>query len=925
MGSTQTAVQPEEETRPWQGNRKWHALEADEVVRLLESDAKRGLDPEEARRRLDEVGPNRLPEEERESALRRFLKQFHNVLIYILLVASVFTAVMGEWIDTGVILAVVLVNAVVGFVQEGKAEEALEGIRKLLSLEASVVRGGHRDVISAEEVVPGDLVRLESGDRVPADMRILSVRNGQVDEAVLTGESEPAAKGPDPVEEDVALGDRSGMLYSGTLVVSGRLTGVVVATGRETEIGRIGEMVSRVEGVSTPLLRIIDRFGRQLSVAIVAAAVAIFFVAWLLRDFPPTEAFLAVVALAVAAIPEGLPAILTITLALGVQRMAGRKAIIRRLPAVETLGSVTVICTDKTGTLTRNEMAAERVLMAHGLWEVTGSGYQPEGEFRWDDEVKDPSEDAVLLDLIRAGLLCNEAEFSPGESHEGAEAVRILQGDPTEGALLVLAEKAGMDREDEEGQWRRTDMVPFESERRWMATLHHGPDGESHLFLKGAPEVILEMCDEVRTAEGAEPLEVEEWTRRIDEVAAEGFRLLAVARGDGSLGEGELSAEKVGEGHTLLGVVALMDPPRSEAIEAVESCRKAGIRVIMVTGDHAATARSIGARMGIGDGERSVTGREIEEAGDDELAEMLARNDVIARASPEHKLRIVKMLQGMGEICAMTGDGVNDAPALKQADIGVAMGIKGSEAAKGASEMVLADDNFASIERAVEEGRTVFDNLKKTVLFILPTNGAEALVVLAAVVLVFPQFPITPAQILWVNMITAVTLALALAFERAEPGIMERPPRDPGEPMLSAFLVRRIVYVSVLVAGGCSVLFHWELSRGVDVEYARTAVVNALVAAQLWYLFNCRFQWRSSIGWSALVGNRAVLIAAGFLLLFQAAFTYLPLFHLLFGTRGLALATWLPVLSVGLLLYLVVEGEKAWGRRRIRKKGEAAA
>jgi len=900
----------------------WHALPEEEVLARLEVSARQGLSPDEARRRLAEYGPNRLPEEEGESALTRFLKQFHNVLIYILLAAMVVTGLLGEWIDSGVIALVILVNAVVGFVQEGKAAEAMEGIRKLLSLEATVVRGGHRETIPAEDLVPGDLVRLESGDRVPADLRILTARNARVEEAILTGESQPATKRPAPVKTEALTGDRHSMAFSGTLVASGRLTGVVVATGSTTEIGKIGEMVSRVEGVATPLLRQIDRFGKQLSIAIVLGSVGVFLFGWLVRGFPPTEAFLAVVALAVAAIPEGLPAILTITLALGVQRMARRNAIIRRLPAVETLGSVTVICTDKTGTLTRNEMAVERMLLADGEWEVTGSGYIPEGEFRHGGEARDPTSDPILMEAIRVGMLCNESEFTRPRGAGGGE--RLLQGDPTEGALLVLAEKAGLDRVLEEHERPKLDIIPFESERRWMATLHQEPDGGARLLLKGAPERILEMCRGVRTSEGEAPLEMDDWLERLERVAEEGYRLLAMAEAPPPEGGGTLEPDRVGSDCVLLGVAALMDPPRLEAAEAVRSCREAGIRVVMITGDHAATARSIGARMGIGDGATSITGADVEGADDDELRELVARHDVIARASPEHKLRIVSRLQERGEVCAMTGDGVNDAPALKQADIGVAMGIKGSEAAKGASEMVLADDNFASIRDAVEEGRTVYDNLKKTILFILPTNGAEALVVLSAVVLAFDQFPITPAQILWVNMITAVTLALALAFEPAEPGIMERPPRDPGEAILSRFLLQRIIYVSVLVAAGCLALFQWELARGSEEAYARTAVVNALVAAQLWYLFTCRFQWHHSVGWSALVGNRAVLVAAGLLILFQAAFTYLPVFQLLFRTEGLEAATWGPVLAVGLVLYGVVESEKAWGRRRIRRGREGA-
>ncbi len=920
--------------------RPWHALPPGEVAEAFGVHRRQGLDPDEAARRLEEHGPNRLPEEPPRHPLLRFLDQFRNVLIYVLLGAAVFTAFLGEWVDTGVILLVVFVNAVVGFVQEGKAAEALEGIRSLLSPTAVVVRGGKRVEVDAEELVPGDLVRLESGDRVPADLRIVEALSPRVDEALLTGESEPVGKGVDPVGEEALPADRRSMAFSGSLVTSGRITGVVTATGVDTEIGRIGRLVARVEGVTTPLLRQIDRFGKQLSVAIVLAAAGVFLVGWLLRGLAAEDAFLAVVALAVAAIPEGLPAILTIALALGVQRMARRKAIVRRLPAVETLGSVTVICTDKTGTLTRNEMAVERLLLPEGEVGVRGTGYEPEGRFVQDEEELDPSDHPLLLRAARIALLCNEASFA------GAE--RTLQGDPTDGALHVMGERAGLDPGAEEARTPRLGLVPFESERRWMATIHDpGEGGTLHLLLKGAPERVLELCGREAVAAagdgegaggGARPIDDPEgwragWEERLDAVASEGYRLLALAEArvpEGTLdpeadpSELQGAIEKLAEagGLTLVAIAALMDPPRAAAAEAVASCKAAGIRVIMITGDHGATARSIGARLGIGDGSRALKGSTIEGASDDELRAALADHDVVARAGPEHKLRIVRALQAEGHVCAMTGDGVNDAPALKQADIGVAMGIKGTEAAKGASEMVLADDDFSSIEQAVEEGRTVYDNLKKTILFILPTNGAEALLVLAGVALALEAFPVTPVQILWVNMITAVTLALALAFEPPEPGIMARPPRDPGDPMLSRFLIRRIVYVSVWVCTACLLLFQWELGRGSDPEYARTAVVNALVAAQLWYLFTCRFQWRPSIGWQALVGNRAALVAAALLVTFQAAFTYTAPFHFLFGTRPLEPASWGPVLAVGLTLYLVVELEKAAGRSGGRGGGQ---
>jgi magnesium-transporting ATPase (P-type) len=897
----------------------WHSLSSGDALQTLGTDPERGLSGAEARARLGRDGPNRLPEEARETALVRFLKQFHNVLIYILIAAAVLTAGLGEWVDTSVILAVVLLNALIGFVQEGRAEAALEGIRRMLSLEATVVRDGLRHEVPAETLVVGDVVLLESGDRVPADLRLLSARNARVEEAALTGESVPVEKSPEPVPEDTLLGDRRNMAFSGTLVTAGQLRGVVVATGEATEIGRIGKLVSRVEPLTTPLLEKIHRFGMQLSVAILSLAALLFAFGWLARDYALPQLFLIVVSFAVAAIPEGLPAILTITLALGVQRMARRNAVIRRLPAVETLGSVTTICSDKTGTLTRNEMTAARVITASHVFDVTGAGYSPDGRFELDGRPVALDEYPLLRELGRAGLLCNDAELSPAS----ASGERTLQGDPTEGAMLVLGEKADLARDRELHVHPRLDVVPFESEHRFMATLHGSPGASRSIFVKGAPERVLEMAELTRERDGDARLDREAWQKRIDAVAGEGFRMLAVAVKEAPAGQDTLTLQDVEVGLTLLGVVGLIDPPRPEAIEAVEKCRSAGIRVKMITGDHALTARSIGAQMGIGDGSRAITGRDLEVASDEALVDLVQEHDVFARSSPEHKLRLVRALQARGEVAAMTGDGVNDAPALRQADIGVAMGIKGSEAAQSAAEMVLADDNFATIERAVEEGRAVYDNLKKTILFILPTNGAEALMVVSAVALAFAELPITPVQILWVNMITAVTLALALAFEPAEPGIMRRPPRPRHEPMLSGYLLWRVAFVAALVAAASQVLFLRELGLGRSPEAARTVAVNTLVAGQLFYLFNARYLLEPSFALRKLLSNRAALLAVAVLVVFQGAFSYVPLFQSWFGTANLVATDWLWIAGAGLGVFLLVEGEKAIVRWRGRTRAFA--
>jgi potassium/sodium efflux P-type ATPase len=914
---------------------RWHAMSAGEAISELGTDAERGLTAGEVAERLDRYGRNRLPEEPGQSPLIRFLKQFHNVLIYVLIVAAGFTAFLGEWIDTGVIIAVVIVNAVIGFVQEGKAERALEEIRRMLSLTADVIRGGRRETIDAELLVPGDIVLLESGDRAPADLRIISMRDVRVEEAALTGESQPVAKRAEPVEEDALLGDRRSLIFSGTVLASGRLRGAVVATGERTEIGRIGEMVSRVEKITTPLLEKIDSFGKQLSVSIVALGALLFLFGWLLRGYVVEEMFLVVVSFAVAAIPEGLPAILTITLALGVQRMGRRNAIIRRLPAVETLGSVTTICSDKTGTLTRNELMVGRVLLDERTLSVTGSGYSASGEIthdRSDVADGDPRGDTpsavaagavgdagtagdaddghhasdALRALARAAVLCNDAELDTGD-----DGIVVPHGDPLDAALLVLAQKAGLDPHQVRSRHERIDSIPFESVNRFMATLDRDADGAGHIFVKGAPERVLEMCDP--------DVDMEAWHGRIDAAAAEGYRMLALAVKPAPAA-GALQLDDVADGLTLLGAVGLMDPPREEAVEAVAECQRAGIRVVMITGDHALTARSIGARLGIGDGDSVITGKEVEAADDNALVELVKQHDVIARASPEHKLRLVRALQSLDEVVAMTGDGVNDAPALKQADIGVAMGIKGTEAAKSAAEMVLADDNFASIEVAVEEGRTVYDNLKKTILFILPTNGAEALMVVTAVAFALAELPITPVQILWVNMVTAVTLALALAFEPTEPNIMERPPRSRGEPILSHYLLLRIGYVSVIVAAACIGLFLLELNAGTPADQARTVAVNALVTAEAFYLFSCRFVWRSSVGMRSLSGNNAVWIAIGLLVVFQLAFTYLPVMNLWFGTAPITPLDWLWCAVLGAGVFSVVEVEKRIGRRRLRRE-----
>lgn len=886
----------------------WHQLTPQQALEAQQSTSS-GLSEHEAHERLQRHGPNRLPSPKRRGPLLRLLYQFHNVLLYMMLGAALITALLGHWVDTSVILAAVLINVIIGFIQEGKAENALDAIRNMLSPHAMVLRNGERHEIDAERLVPGDVVLLVSGDKVPADLRLLSVKNLLVEEAALTGESVPVEKSVAHCQADAALGDRRCMAYSGTLVSSGQATGLVVATGADTELGRIGAMLQQVQALSTPLLRQIEQFSRWLAVIILILALATFILGILWHGQNPGEMFMMVVALTASAIPEGLPAIMTVILALGVQRMAGHNAIVRRLPAVETLGSVTVICSDKTGTLTRNEMTVQRVVSASRILDISGVGYAPEGAFHQDGKLLEP--DSALLEITRAAQLCND-----GRLQQDAAGHWLLHGDPTEGALLTLALKSGLDIQSLHTQLPRSDAIPFESEHRFMATLHHDHAGHGLILLKGAPERVLEMCASQRGADGGNaPLDADYWRRQATDLAARGLRLLALASKPATAEQRTLRFDDVENGLTLLALVGIIDPPREEAIAAVAECQRAGIRVKMITGDHAETARAIGAQLGIGVGLPAMTGAELELLDDRRLREVLPNIEVFARASPEHKLRLVQSMKDSGQVVAMTGDGVNDAPALKRADVGVAMGLKGTEAAKEAAEVVLADDNFATIAGAVREGRAIYDNLKKFILFALPTNGGQSLIVIFAI-LFQVVLPLTPAQVLWINMVTSSTLGLALAFEPTERGLMNRAPRAPNEPLLSGFFIWRVVMVSVLIAGAGIGLFLWELELGKSLESARTTAVNAVVMCEMFYLLNSRSIFGSVLSREALLGNRAVLATIALCLVLQLLFTYAPPLQGVFGSVGMSLDEWLRVLLAGLALFSVAELEK-WVVRRL--------
>ncbi|QCB93561.1 cation-translocating P-type ATPase [Cellulomonas shaoxiangyii] len=899
-----TAAPAREVPHPW-------ADDPAAVLRALAA-GRGGLHADEAARRLERYGPNRLPTAPREHAVVRFLRHFDDVLIYILLAAAVLKAFLGDWVDFTVILVVAVANAVVGLVQEGQAERALDGIRTMLSLEATALRDGEWSAVEADELVPGDVVRVRSGDKVPADARLLEATGLQVDESALTGESVPAAKEVAPVGADAGVGDRASMLFSGTIVAGGTGVAVVTATGAATEIGRIQALVAEVDHLETPLKRQLARLGTLLSRGILVMAAVMLVVGRVIHAWDPPELISAAIGFAVAAVPEGLPALVTVTLALGVQQMARRNAITRRLPAVEALGSVTTICSDKTGTLTRNEMTARTVVTADGTYDVEGLGYEPVGRLTLDGAAASLDTHGDLRALLEAATLCNDARVSVDDAGHW----RVV-GQPTEGALRTLALKAGADTTGAQ----RVAALPFESANKLSATLDRLPSGELRVHVVGAPDRLLERASAQRGPDGRPaPLDGARWEAAVNALGARGLRVLAAAYRPADATTTTLGLADVGTGLVLLGVVGILDPPRPEAVAAIAECHRAGIAVKMITGDHAGTAVAIARELGIvppGHDVQALTGAELEVMSQEQLRTRVRDVDVYARTSPEHKIRIVRALQSHGEVVAMTGDGVNDAPALTRADVGIAMGIKGTEATKEAAEIVLADDNFATIERAVEEGRRIYDNIRKSVVFLLPTNGAQSLVILVAVLLGL-ALPLTPVQILWVNLVTAVTLSLSLAYEPAEPGVMDRPPRSPREPVLSRGSLVLVVTASLFIGGVTLGVYLAEQRLGGGDGVARTSAVTALVLGQIAFLLSCRFLTRSSLTPRVLVGNRAVLLAVGALLVLQLVFTYAPFMHTWFESAPIGLRDWGLAAAGAVVVLLLTEAVKAMGRRARR-------
>jgi len=796
---------------------------------------------------------------------------------------------------------VVLINAVIGYIQESRAEQAIAALAKTMTTEAAVVRGGKVVRLSAVELVPGDIVQLQAGARVPADLRLVTSRDLQVTEAALTGESVPVEKDASLlIEPEAVLAERRNMAYASTLVTYGTATGVVVATGDGSEIGRISQLISSATELETPLTRKISQFSRVLLVAILILS-AVTFGVGVLRGQPVVDTLMGAIALAVGAIPEGLPAALTVTLAIGVSRMAKRRAIIRNLPAVETLGSTTVICSDKTGTLTQNQMTVQELKTIKGTYEISGVGYQPEGTISGN-----AAEDAAVQEMLKAGVLCNDSQLVE------ASGYWAIQGDPTEGALLVSARKAGLSLEG--GDYpARLDAIPFDSQHQYMATLH----ADGMIYIKGAAEVLLERCNGAMDASGnVITCGSDVFRSALEQMAARGLRVLAFARLE-KPGAKQITFEDI-TGLTLLGLQGMIDPPRPEVIDAIKASQRAGITVKMITGDHALTAKAIGEQIGLcKDGCSTVlTGADLLKLSDAELIEQVDQVNVFARVAPEQKLRLVEALQARGHVVAMTGDGVNDAPALKQSNIGVAMGITGTDVSKEAADMVLTDDNFATIEAAIEEGRGVFDNLTKFISWALPTNLGEGLVLLAAII-TGATLPILPIQILWINMITAAVLGIALSLEPKEPGIMERKPRNPKAPLLSKMVIWRIILVSIFILAGAFGLFEYELSRGASIEEARTVAVNVVIFVELLYLFNARSLTLSPFQ-LGFFSNPWAIGGSVLMIIIQLLYTYAPFMNTIFGSAPIPFILWIDILAVSLGAYLIVEIEK-WLRRKFSR------
>jgi magnesium-transporting ATPase (P-type) len=876
---------------------KWYRISVDEIFSLLQSGTE-GISKAEAANRLARYGYNEVEVKKKRGPVYQFLKQFASPLIYVLIAAAVITYFLHEYADMAVILGVVVANAVIGFVQERKAERALESLAKMLVPEATVLRDGQRWVIPSRELVLGDVVLLETGDRVPADLRLFYVKNLRADESILTGESVAVEKVTEHIDkENIPPADQKNISFAGTLINKGLGHGIVVATAANTEIGRISEFIRETEEMSTPLVRKMGHFGMVLSVVILIVAMFTF-VLGILTGYDPLYIFLAAVSLTVAAIPEGLPAVITISLAFGVKTMASKNAIIRTMPAVETLGSATVICSDKTGTLTKNQMTVTKIYTTSTkkMYDVTGAGYIPKGDFILEGQVIEPLNDPALVETLKAGALCNDASLRDE---------RDIDGDPTEGALLISALKAGI------FHLPRLDIIPFESEQRFMATLHQDENGNKIIYVKGSPEKMIELCSLQLDGNDTVLLDATTMLENADVMASEALRVLGMAYKKVGPDTEYITPADIRD-LVFVGLQGMIDPPREEVKDSISKCKTAGIRVIMITGDHANTANTIAQQLGIKT-EGVLSGNDIEKMSDVELQEVMNTVSVFARTSPEHKFRIVKLLQAKGEVVAVTGDGINDAPALRTADIGIAMGISGTEVAKEASDMVLADDNFASIVSAVEEGRNVYSKIQKIILWTLPTNGGEGLAIMAAVLLGI-TLPLLPLHILWINTITAIGLGVPITVEPKEKGLLRRHPRPPDEPMLLPLIKRRIVIVAVLMVTAAFLLFFFELEHGRGETYARTIALNTIVFFEIFYLFNSKSM--HDYVFKQLFSNRFMLLGIAIVIGLQLLITYNSFMNSVFETAPLAPADWIWIIATSSTVFFIIEFDKYLHKRK---------
>ena len=901
-------------------NNQWHSLPFKVVLERFRSSAE-GISSKEAAKRLKKEGPNTLHRKGRESIFKILVRQLFNPLIYILLAATILAIAMGKITDGIVIFSVILINTLIGFIQEYQAGNTIEGLLKLVPEKATVMRENEQVSIPLSGLVRGDYVLLQAGDRVPADIRLTFTKNVQCNESILTGESLPVEKGTAKVAPDTGVADRTCMVYSGTLITSGTAEGVIVATGMHTEVGKIASLLESTTSLKSPLTLSLEKIAKGITYAIIIVGVALFALA-ILRDHTFVDAAFTAITLAVATIPEGLPAVITIASTIGIKHMAKRKAIIRHLSSVETLGSTTVICSDKTGTLTRNEMTVN--FLWNGKEEFTV--LEPENAsggkiLKKGSEVE--AKDNEIGELILSATLCNDATLQHEDKNKDNSAV----GDPTEIALLQVSSNFGLDQEELNNKWPRLDELPFDSDRKLMGTLHQSPGGENIIFLKGAPEAIISISNH----SGVSPKEIRQAALQL---AERGMRVLAFASKKIQKEKSPAITDEDLSQVEFLGLIAMSDPPRKEVKAAIDACHSAGIVVKMITGDHPATAAEIGRQLGLIHDSRVITGKELEKMKKGKLQEAVKHTHIFARVSASDKLRLVKALQANGEVVAMTGDGVNDAPALKRADIGVAMGISGTAVARESADMILANDNFESIEAAVEEGRRVFDNLLKSLVFLLPTSIGLGLVIFIAVLL-FPSEggillkPMLPVQVLWINLITAVALTLPLALEAREPDVMKRPPRKPGTPLLNTLIIFRMIMVALVMAGGTIGLFLWEyqveLSKGVThalaVSEAQTMAATTMVLFQVFYLIDCRSLTRP-IHKIPIFSNRFVYYGIAGVILAQAAFVYLPTMNNWFYTSPLNAEAWGMSFTVAFSILIIIGIEK-WIRYKYFKDSVA--